>query len=175
VIIAVTDDSQRSVSAAESGSTSRLLLDSRSVVYAMVTKGPRPSQKRRIVRATAEGALYSMGNPVSLAVRILTTVATNAVMDAILKDRALGQMIQKTGGEVVKIDGEDATDKLALLLNRIRGRYVVGIEAPVATANSPSGTANPDNFHALKVKLTPAAAKRHGELSLAMSNGYYVH
>jgi hypothetical protein len=114
-----------------------------------------------------------MGNPVSIAVRILTTVGTNAVMDAILKDRAMGQMIEKTGGEVVKIDGEDATDKLALLLNRIRGRYVVGIEAPVATVAIPSGTAVPSSFHALKVKLTPAAAKRHGELSIVTLNGYY--
>ena len=174
VIIAVTDDSPRSLTAAESGATARLLLDSRSVVYAMVTRGPRPSQKRRIARAAAEGALYSMGNPVSLAVRILTTVASNAVLDAILKDRALGQMIQKTGGEAVRIDGEDATDKLALLLDRIRGRYVVGIEAPVASANPPSGTANRDSFHTLKVKLTPTAAKRNGEVSIATSNGYYV-
>jgi hypothetical protein len=140
----------------------------------MVTRGPRPSQKRRIARAAAEGALYSMGNPVSLAVRILTTVASNAVLDAILKDRALGQMIQKTGGEAVRIDGEDATDKLALLLDRIRARYVVGIEAPVASANPPSGTANRDSFHTLKVKLTPTAAKRNGEVSIATSNGYYV-
>jgi VWFA-related protein len=174
VIIAVTDDSPRSLTAAESGATARLLLDSRSVVYAMVTRGPRPSQKRRIARAAAEGALYSMGNPVSLAVRILTTVASNAVLDAILKDRALGQMIQKTGGEAVRIDGEDATDKLALLLDRIRARYVVGIEAPVASANPPSGTANGDSFHTLKVKLTPTAAKRNGEVSIATSNGYYV-
>jgi hypothetical protein len=174
VIITVTDDSPRSYTAAESGSTARLLLDSRSVVYAMVTKGPKPSQKRRIATAAAEGALFSLGNPVSIATRILTTLASNAVMDALLRDRALGQMIQKTGGEAVKIDGEDATEKLALLLNRIRGRYVVGIEAPVASANPPSGSTAGDNFHTLKVTLKSAAKQRHGELSIATSNGYYA-
>src|SRR5262249_28661276 len=94
-------------------------------------------------------------------------------LDAILKDRAFGQMIQKTGGTAVKIDGEDATDKFAFLLNHIRNRYVVGITpglAPLVAASSPGA----QDFHALKLKLTPEALKQHGEPLLLTSQGYYV-
>src|SRR5262245_10037829 len=122
VIITVTDDSARAYTAAESGATARLLLESRSVVYAMVTKGPRPPRKRQVISAAAQGAIYGLGNPISIATQIITKLATEALLDAILKDRAFGQMIQKTGGTAVRIDGENATDRFALLLNRIRNR-----------------------------------------------------
>ena len=174
VIITVTDDSPRSYSSAESGSTARLLLDSRSVVYAMVTKGPRPSRKRQITSAATQGAIYGLGNPISIAIQVFTKLGSEVLMDAILKDRAFGQMIQKTGGEAVKIDGEHATEKLALLLDHIMGRYVVGIAASVAQANAPSGATTRDGFHTLRVKLTPEALKRHGELSIVTSQGYYA-
>src|SRR4029453_3242805 len=173
VIITVTDDSPRSHTSAESGSTARLLLDSRRVVYAMVTKGPKPSRERQSTPAAAQGALYGMGNPVSILTQVLTKLASEALMDSILKDRAFGQMIQKTGGEAVKIDGEHATEKLALLLDHIANRYVVGIAAPGANASSVS-TPTQDGFHTLRVKLTPEALKRHGELSIVTLQGYYA-
>jgi VWFA-related protein len=174
VIITVTDDSPRSFTAADSGSTARLLLDSRTVVYAMVTKGPRPSRKRQITSAATQGAIYGLGNPVSILIQVFTKLGSEALMDAILKDRAFGQMIQKTGGEAVKIDGEHATERLALLLDHIRNRYVVGITAPDTATREPSNAAMRDGFHALKLKLTPEAIMRHGQLTIATSEGYYV-
>lgn len=174
VIITITDDSPRSYTAAESGATARLLLDSGSVVYAMVTRGPRPPRTRQIATAAAQGAIYGLGNPITIAIHVLTKLGTEAFMDTILKDRAFGQMIQKTGGGAVKIDGEDATERFVLLLDHIRNRYVVGIAPAVALANAPSGAATRGGFHALKLKLTPEALKRHGELSIGTSQGYYA-
>ncbi|MCI0487673.1 MAG: VWA domain-containing protein [Blastocatellia bacterium] len=174
VIITITDDSPRSYTTAESGATARVLLDSRSVVYAMVTKGPRPSRKRQVITSAAEGALYGLGNPISIAIHIFTKMGSRALLDAILKDRAFGQMIQKTGGAAVKIDGEDATENLVFLLDQIKKRYVVGIIAPDAPTVTPSDAAAQDSFHTLKLKLTSEGLKRHGELTVTTSQGYYL-
>jgi VWFA-related protein len=174
VIIAVTDDSPRSYTTAESGATARLLLDSGSVVYAMVTKGPRPSRGRHIATAAAQGAIFGLGNPVSIAIQVIGKMASEGVIDAIMKDRAFGQMIQKTGGSAVRIEGEDATEKLALLLDRIKNRYVVGIAACVTPSIAPTGASTSDGFHTLRLRLTPEALKRRGELSIVTLQGYYV-
>ena len=175
VIITITDDSPRSLTVAESGSTARLLLDSQCVVYAMVTKGLRPSRKREVAAAAAQGAIYSLGNPVSIAIQVLTKLGTEALMDAILKDRSFGQMIQKTGGIAMKIDGEDANEQFASLLGRIKSRYVLGIaQPPERLSVAPSATVTQSGFHTVKLKLTPEGARRHGDLSVATVQGYYA-
>ena len=81
-------------------------------------------------------------------------------------------MIQKTGGTAVRIDGEDATDQFALLLNHIRNRYVVGIAQAPALLVAASGSAAQD-FHALKLKLTVEALKQQRGPLLVTSQGYY--
>jgi Ca-activated chloride channel homolog len=179
VIVVITDDSPRSYTLADSGTTARLLLESQTTVYAMVTRGPRPPRTRQILTAAAEAALYSFGNPVSIATNVLTKIGTEALMDAILKDRAFGQMIQKTGGAMVRIDGEDATEKLTSLLGDIRNRYVIGIATPpsspgqvIAPAATPATMSQA--FHTLKLKAAPEALKRHPELSIVNAQGYYV-
>ncbi|HEU4388481.1 MAG TPA: hypothetical protein VFV34_11835, partial [Blastocatellia bacterium] len=175
VIITITDDTPRSISVAESGATARLLLDSRSVVYAMVTKGARPDRKREVASAAAQAALYSLGNPVSIAISVLTKIGSDALMDAILKDRAFGQMIQKTGGVALKIDGENATEQFAALLASIKSRYLVGIAQPDLASVTPSTVKNQSAFHTVRLKLTPAGLKRHGDLTIATVQGYYPH
>jgi VWFA-related protein len=174
VIITVTDDTPRSHTAAESGATARLLLESRCSVYAMVTKGPRPSRKRQVASAAAQGAIFGLGNPVSIATQIATKLATEAVLDALMKDWAFGQMIRQTGGTAVRIDGEDATDKLVSLLNHIGSRYVVGFAPPPPLSTAVSGATSTGAFHTLKLKLAPEALKRYPEASIATAHGYYV-
>jgi VWFA-related protein len=173
VIIAVTDDSPLSYTTAESGATAKLLLDSGTVVYAMVTKGPRRSRKRQIVTAAAEGALFGLGNPISIITQIVTKMGSQAVIDALLRDRVFGQMVQKTGGTAVRIGGEDATEKLSMLLDRIHNRYVLGVEATtdpvVATSPSQAGS----NYRPVRLTLTDDAKKRHGDLFLGTLHGYY--
>src|SRR5262245_23622475 len=166
LIIAITDDTSRTASFVESNATIKLLLESGSVVYAMVTKGDKPSRGRQIAGAAAQGALFSFGNPVSILTHVLIKMATEAAFDAFLKDRAFTQTIQKTGGAVIKIDGANATEKLGLLLNLIHNRYVLGF--------APSVDASGDDFHPLKCKLKPEAQKRVGDVSLVTVQGYYA-
>jgi hypothetical protein len=114
-----------------------------------------------------------MGNPVALAIQIFTRLGTGVLLDAILKDRAFGQMIQKTGGAAMRIDGEDATERFASLLDRIKNRYVMGFAAHDSSTTEPSSVTSTAPFHAVKLKLTPEAAKRHPELLLLTSEGHY--
>ena len=168
VIITVTDDAARSYSAAERGATARLLLESRTSVCALVSRCPRPSRRHEVVSAAARGVLFGMGNPVSIATQIATKLATDALMAALMKDWVFLQMIQRTGGIAMRVDGEDASEKLVMMLNHIKGRYVVGF-APAVVESAPQVAA----FHSLKLKLTPEAMKRYGQVSIASTQGYY--
>jgi VWFA-related protein len=173
VIITVTDDAARSFSVAERGATARLLLESRTSVYALVTRGPRRSRKHEIISAAAQGAIFGLGNPISIATQVVAKLGTDALMDALMKDRVFLQMIQKTGGFALRIDGEDATEKLGLMLNHIEGRYVIGFAPAAAEPLPQSGAATSAAFHSLKLKLTPEALKRYGQVSIASTQGYY--
>ncbi len=165
VIIVITDDASRSTTA-EKNSTAKLLLDSGSVVYAMVTRGDRPSRKNQIVREVAYSAIIGLGNPVFILTNVAMKVGTQIALDAFLQDRSFVQMIQKTGGVLVKADGEDATEKLSLLLDHIHSRYVIGF-TPVTTTTSQS-------FHPVKLKLKPEAQKKTGEAAILTAQGYYA-
>jgi VWFA-related protein len=172
VIITVTDDAARTYTAAERGATARLLLESRTSVCALVSRCPRPSRKHEVVSVAARGVLFGMGNPVSIATQIATKLAADAVMAALMKDWVFLMMIHKTGGIAIRVDGEDATDKLVLMLNHIKGRYVVGFVPGVA--ESPPSVPTAAAFHSLKLKLTPEAMKRYPQVSIAATQGYYL-
>lgn len=165
-IITITDDSSRSATGAKPDYTAELLFDSGSVVYGMVTKGYRPSRKRQITSAAAHAAIFSLGNPFAIVTQIATKMATETLINAILKDRHFGQMIQKTGGAVIRAEGEDATSKLAMLIDQVRNRYVVGFTPSTATTG--------ERFHKLRLKLKPEAQKRAGEISVITAQGYYA-
>src|SRR5262249_5487732 len=79
------------------------------------------------------------------------------------------QMIQRTGGIAMRVDGEDASEKLVMMLNHIKGRYVVGVAPAVVESALPQVAA----FHSLKLRLTPEAMKRYGQVSIASTQGYY--
>jgi len=66
----------------------------------------------------------------------------------------------------VRSEGGDATEKLALLLDHARNRYVIGF--------TPAAVTTGDRFHKLKLQLTPEAQKRAGEISILTAQGYYV-
>src|SRR5215472_16036732 len=174
VIITVTDDAAGTYTAAERGATARLLLESRTSVCALVSRCPRPSRRHEVVSAAARGVLFGMGNPVSIATQIATKLGTDALMAALMKDWVFLMMIHKTGGMAMRVDGEDATDKLVLMLNHIKGRYVVGFVPGVAESQPAAGVPTAASFHSLKLKLTAEAMKRYPQLSIASTQGYYL-
>src|SRR5262249_21158763 len=136
-------------------------------VYALVANGSNGAAKGKITRAVIESALYSFGNPVSFAINLGTRIGTEAMLNAILKDRSFGHVVAKSGGSLARADGDETTEKLALLLEQLRNRYVVGFVPPQHTSG--------ERFHKLNLKLSTQAKKRGGEVAVVTAQGYFAH
>lgn len=163
VIITITDDAARTYTEIKMNAAGQLLSHTDSVVYAVVTQATGKSTKGKIKSKVAQAALMSFGNPLTFAIHLATQIATEKAMEALLKDRSFGQLVQRTGGALIKTEPEMAAEKLHLLLGHLRQRYVVGFTPAEATMGQP--------FHPLKLKLNPQPA--HG-LVVLTRQGYFV-
>ncbi|MDX2267082.1 MAG: VWA domain-containing protein [Bryobacter sp.] len=73
---------------------------------------------------------------------------------------------EATGGEVLRTDRAD--EAFAQLLRNARRRYLLSFVAPPANAGAEK------QFRRLEVKLSPAAAKRVGKVTIRARQGYYL-
>lgn len=71
----------------------------------------------------------------------------------------------RTGGDVMKSSKEDVSNKLAQMIDEIRTRYTLGYY--------PSAMQPKDKFCDIKVKVTPEADEREGQLVVRTKKGYY--
>lgn len=165
VIVVVTDDTKSFYEAGKSELVTERVLGAGCSVYALVTNGYRAG-KGKITRAVVESAIFSFGNPISFAINLGTRVASEAVVNAILKDRGFGRIVVKSGGSAAPADGDVTAEKLTSLLDYLRNRYVVGFAPPQHTSG--------ERFHKLNLKLTPQAKKRGGEIAVVTSQGYFA-
>lgn len=74
---------------------------------------------------------------------------------------------EKTGGEVVAGSKEQAAEKLAQVLERLRACYSFGYTS--------TNTAIDGQFRRIKLRLTPQAQRRVGEVIIEARQGYYPH
>ncbi len=165
VIVVVTDDSKSFAEMGKSELVAERVLGVGCTVHALVTSG-YSAKKGKVTRAIVESAIYSFGNPISFAINLGTRVATEAALNAIMKDRNFGQIIAKSGGTAARADGDLTADKLTSLLDHQRNRYVVGFAPPQHISG--------ERFHKLNLKLTPQAKKREGEIVVATAQGYFA-
>jgi hypothetical protein len=91
---------------------------------------------------------------------------SEAVVNAILNDRSFGRIVAQSGGTAARADGDTTAEKLALLLDHLRNRYVIGFAPPPHNAG--------DRFHKLNLKLTPQAQKREGDVAVGAAQGYFA-
>ena len=165
VIIVVTDDTKSLTESGKSELVAERVLGVGCSVYALVTNGYRAG-KGKMTRAVIESAIWSFGNPISFAVGLGTRIATEAALNAIMKDRSFGRIVVRSGGSATPADGDGTSEKLTSLLDYLRNRYVVGFTPPKHTAG--------ERFHKLNLKLTPQAKKREGEIAVVTAQGYFA-
>jgi VWFA-related protein len=165
-IVTLTDGTKTLYSMMKHDRAAEMLLDAGGSVSAIVTKGTGPSAGQKIKGAVARNAIWGIVSPISLATNIAMTLATEAILNEALQDRSFGKLIQKSGGAVLKSEGEDAPEKLGLLIDRLRNRYVLGFE--------PAEAATPDRFRKLDVRLAPAARKQRPDVTVVTAQGYYA-
>jgi VWFA-related protein len=166
VIVTLTDSTETLYSAIRKDSTAELLLNSGTTVCALVVKGTGLSKKEKIKGAVVRNAIFGIISPASLVTQIATTLATEALLNQALKDRSFGSLVQKTGGAILKSEGENAPEQLGLMIDHLRGRYVVGF--------APAEAATPDRFRRLDVRLSPATRKKAPDVMLLTAQGYYA-
>jgi len=165
VIIVVTDDTKSLTESGKSELVAERVLGVGCSVYALVTNGYRAG-KGKMTRAVIESAIWSFGNPISFAVGLGTRIATEAALNAIMKDRSFGRIVVRSGGSATPADGDGTSEKLTSLLDYLRNRYVVGFVPPQHTSS--------ERFHKLNLKLTPQAKKREGEIAVVTAQGYFA-
>ncbi len=165
-IITFTDSTRTPFSVLKQDQAAEMLLTSGSTVCVMVTKGTGPSTTQKLKGAVVRNAIWGIVSPVSMATAIATTLATDALMNEVLQDRSFGKLIQKTGGALVKSEGDNAPEQLGLMIDQLRGRYVVGFRPAEATT--------PDRFHKLEVKLKPETRKKTPDVTVVTGQGYYA-
>ncbi|MBO0861564.1 MAG: VWA domain-containing protein [Chloracidobacterium sp.] len=133
VIVVITDDTRNPYEGGKTELVSERVLSSGCSVYALVANGYH-ARKRKVTGAILESAIYiySFGNPFSFAVGLGSRIATEAVVNAILNDRSFGRVVAQSGGSAARADGDTTAEKLSLLLDQLRNRYVIGF-APSST------------------------------------------
>jgi VWFA-related protein len=165
VIVVITDDTKSLYEGGKPELVAERVLGSGCSVYALVANGYR-ARKGKITRVIVESALYSFGNPVSFAINLGGRIVSEAAVNAITNDRSFGRIVARSGGSASRADGDTTADKLTLLLDHMRSRYVIGFAPPQHTTG--------DRFHKLNLKLTPQAQKREGEVVVGAAQGYFA-
>jgi VWFA-related protein len=165
VIVVVTDDAKSLYEGGKSELVAERVLGSGSSVYALVADGYRAG-KGKVTRAIVDSAIYSFGNPISFAVNLGSRIASEAAVNAILSDRSFGRVVAQSGGSAARADGDATAEKLTLLLDHLRNRYVIGFAPPPHTAG--------ERFHKVNLKLTPQARKREGDIAVGAAQGYFA-
>src|SRR5215510_6632778 len=165
VIVVITDDTKSLYEGGKLELVAERVLGSGSSVYALVANGYR-ARKGKITRVIVDSALYSFGNPVSFAINLGGRIVSEAAVNAITNDRSFGRIVARSGGSASRADGDTTADKLTLLLDHMRNRYVIGF--------APPQHATGDRFHKLNLKLTPQAQKREGEVVVGAAQGYFA-
>jgi VWFA-related protein len=163
VIVVITDDTKSLYEGGKPELVAERVLGSGSSVYALVANGYR-ARKGKITRVIVDSALYSFGNPVSFAINLGGRIVSEAAVNAITNDRSFGRIVARSGGSASRADGDTTADKLSLLLDHMRNRYVIGFTPPQHTTG--------DRFHKLNLKLTSQAQKREGEVAVVSAQGY---
>src|SRR5215475_13661359 len=146
VIVVITDDTKSPYEGGKSDLVSERVLGSGCSVYALVANGYH-ARKGKVTRAILDSAIYSFGNPFSFAANLGGRVVSEALVNAILNDRSFGRIVAQSGGSAARADGDATAEKLTLLLDHLRNRYVIGFAPPPHTAG--------ERFHKLSLKLTP--------------------
>jgi VWFA-related protein len=165
LIVVITDDTKSLYEGGKPELVAERVLGSGSSVYALVANGYR-ARKGKITRVIVESALYSFGNPVSFAINLGGRIVSEAAVNAITNDRSFGRIVARSGGSASRADGDTTADKLTLLLDHMRNRYVIGFAPPQHTTG--------DRFHKLNLKLTTQAQKREGEIVVGAAQGYFA-
>jgi VWFA-related protein len=165
IIVVVTDDA-KSFEGAKSELVIERVIGAECSVYALVAKSNQPSKKGKVARSIVESAIYSFGNPISFAINLGTRLATEAALNALLKDRNFGRLVARSGGSAAQADGDETTDRLSMLLDYGRNRYVIGF--------APQSHVSGKRYQELKLQLTPAARKRAGEVAVRAAEGYFA-
>jgi VWFA-related protein len=79
---------------------------------------------------------------------------------------SIGSYIAETGGIRLQVDKDDVTVKLAGLIERLRSRYSLGY--------TPTNEKRDGRFRNIKVRLSPQAERRIGEMTIVARKGYYA-
>ena len=73
---------------------------------------------------------------------------------------------EQTGGQVIESTSKkEISEKLAELIDEIRGRYVLSYHS--------SGNSGKGRLHTIQLKIAPEVEKREGKLIVRTRRGYY--
>lgn len=88
-------------------------------------------------------------------------------IDWIGRPKGSGNMFtyaEQTGGEIIKAETENVSERLAEIIDRMRARYALGYVS----------TNNGRGFRTIRIKLKPEVEKRIGKVTLRGKAGYFV-
>ena len=83
----------------------------------------------------------------------------------LLRD-SISNFLVETGGILSRVDKENVTAKLALLIERLRNRYSLGY--------TPLNIKRDGKFRNIKLKISPEVERREGEVKIVARKGYYA-
>lgn len=111
--------------------------------------------------------LHASGAAVcGLVVGDFAAVVNDYRMRGLLLDDSIAGYVTETGGIVSRVDKDDVTAKLALLIERLRSRYSLGY--------TPLNAKRDGRFRNIKLKVLPEVERREGEMTIVARKGYYA-
>lgn len=148
-----------------------------------LAKATNPNSRRIIVIVTdnLSNQPPTLGHPESEAMQRLhasgaalcglvvgdfAAVVNDYRMRGLLLDDSIAGYVTETGGIVSRVDKDDVTATLALLIERLRNRYSLGY--------TPLNAKQDGRFRNIKLKVLPEVERREGEMTIVARKGYYA-
>jgi VWFA-related protein len=79
---------------------------------------------------------------------------------------SIANFLTETGGILSRVDKENVTAKLSLLIERLRTRYSLGY--------TPLNVKRDGKFRNIKLKISPEVERREGDVTIVARKGYYA-
>jgi Ca-activated chloride channel homolog len=119
------------------------------------------SESEALVQLHASGAALC-----GLIVGDFNAVASAYKRNGLLLRDSIANFLTETGGILSRVDKENVTAKLALLIERLRSRYSLGY--------TPLNIKRDGKFRNIKLKVSPEVGRREGDVTIVARKGYYA-
>ena len=140
--------------------------DNRRVIIIITDNISNQRETGHSVPEATESLIESGATVFGLVVRDFAALARDYSKKGWILHDSIGNFVNDTGGVALQVDQDDALEKLAAVIERVRTRYSLGY--------TPKNEKRDGKFRKIVLKVSPEIEKRAGGIAILARRGYYA-